>query len=80
MIVEGFYQNLTDNNRMLVNSVEGGNFIQMEPDEALRLFDRLAAQEQWMDHNHRRGGGGGGRIKLQPGLMPYRNNSSKAGK
>jgi hypothetical protein len=35
----------------------------MEPDKALRFFDRLAAQEQWMNHNHRRGGGGG-RIKF----------------
>jgi hypothetical protein len=47
MIMEGFYQSLTDSNRMLVNYASGGNFMQMEPDEALRLFDRLAAQEQW---------------------------------
>jgi hypothetical protein len=45
MIMEGFYQSLTDSNRMLVNYASGGNFMQMEPDEALRLFDRLAAQE-----------------------------------
>jgi hypothetical protein len=32
----------------------GGNFIQMESDEALRFFDRLAAQEQWMDHDRHR--------------------------
>jgi hypothetical protein len=48
----------------LVNSVVGGNFMQMEPDEALRLFDRLATQEQWMDHDHRRGGNGGDRFEL----------------
>jgi hypothetical protein len=64
MIVEGFYQSLTDSNCMLVNSTAGGNFMQMEPDEALRFFDRLAAQEQWMDHDRRRGGGGGARIEL----------------
>jgi hypothetical protein len=33
--------------------------MQMELDEALRLFDQLATQEQWMGHNRRRGGGGG---------------------
>jgi hypothetical protein len=43
MIMKGFYQSLTYSNRMLVNSAAGGNFMQMEPDEALRLFDRLAA-------------------------------------
>jgi Retrotransposon gag protein len=64
MIVEGFYQCLTDSNRTLVNSAVGGKFMQLEPDEALRLFDRLATQEQWMDHDRRRGGGGGGRIEL----------------
>jgi hypothetical protein len=36
----------------------------MEPEWALRLFDRLAAQEQWMDHESRRGRGSGGRIEL----------------
>jgi hypothetical protein len=36
-------QSLTDSNRMLVNSATGGSFMQMEPDEALRLFDKLAA-------------------------------------
>jgi hypothetical protein len=64
MIVEGFYQTLTDSNRMLVTSVAGGNFMQIEPDKALRLFDRLAAQEQWVYHDRRRGGGGGGIIEL----------------
>jgi hypothetical protein len=48
---------------MLVNLAAGGYIIQMEPDEALRFFDRLAAQEQWMNHNRRRGGGSG-RIKF----------------
>jgi hypothetical protein len=62
MIVEGFYQSLTNSNRTLVNSETGGNFMQMEPDEALKLFDRLAAQKQWMDHDRR--WGGGGRIEL----------------
>jgi hypothetical protein len=55
MIVEDFYQGLTDSNRMLINSAMGCNFMQMEPDEALRFFDRLAAQEQWMDHDCHRG-------------------------
>jgi hypothetical protein len=45
MIMEGFYQSLTDSNRMLVNSMADDNFMQMEPDKALRLFDRLATQE-----------------------------------
>jgi hypothetical protein len=39
MIVESFYQSLTDSNRTLVNSTAGDNFMQMEPDEALKLFD-----------------------------------------
>jgi hypothetical protein len=64
MIVEGFYQNLTDSNCTLVNFAASGNFMQMDPDEAMRLFDPLAVQEQWMDHDRRRGGGGGERIKL----------------
>jgi hypothetical protein len=64
MIVEGFYQTLMDSNRTLVNSATGGNFMQMEPNEALRLFDRLAAQEQWMDHDRRRGGNSDGRIEV----------------
>jgi hypothetical protein len=38
--------------------VTGGDFMQIEPDEALRLFDRLTAQEQWMDHDRRRGDDG----------------------
>jgi hypothetical protein len=38
MIVEDFYQSLMDSNGTLVNSVAGGNFIQIEFDEALRLF------------------------------------------
>jgi hypothetical protein len=63
MIVEGFYQSLTDSNRILVNSAAGDNFIQLEPEEALRLFDRLPTQEQWMNHDQIRGGGGG-RIEL----------------
>jgi hypothetical protein len=45
MIVEGFYQSLTDSNIMLVNSVAGNNFMQIEPNEVLRLFDKLAIQE-----------------------------------
>jgi hypothetical protein len=44
--IKGFYQNLMDNNRMPVNLEAGGNFIQTELDEALRLIDRLATQEQ----------------------------------
>jgi hypothetical protein len=63
MIVEGFYLSLTDDNRTLVNSAVEGYFMQMEPDEALRLFDQLATQEQWMGHNRRRGAGGG-RLEL----------------
>jgi hypothetical protein len=46
IIVEGFYQGLTNSSRTLVNSAMGSNFMQMEPDEELRLFDRLVAQEQ----------------------------------
>jgi hypothetical protein len=46
IIVEDFYESLTNSNRMLVNSAVGGNFMQMESEEALRLFDRLAALEQ----------------------------------
>jgi hypothetical protein len=41
MIVEGFNQSLIDSNHTLVNLAAGDNFIQMEPDEVLRLFDRL---------------------------------------
>jgi hypothetical protein len=64
MIVEGFYQSLTDSNRTLINLAACNNFMQIEPGEALRLFDRLAAQEQWMDHDRHRRGGSGGRIEL----------------
>jgi hypothetical protein len=64
MIMEDFYQSLTDSNCTLVNSAAGGNFMQLEPDEALRLFDRLAVQEYWMDHSRRWGGGSGGIIEL----------------
>jgi hypothetical protein len=48
---------------VLVNSVAKGNFMQMEPDEALRIFDRLTTQEQWMNNDRRREGGRG-RIEL----------------
>jgi hypothetical protein len=30
--------------------------MQMEPDKALRLFNKLAMQEQWVDNDHHRGG------------------------
>jgi hypothetical protein len=43
--------------------VAKGNFMQMEPDEALRIFDRLTTQEQWMNNDRRREGGRG-RIEL----------------
>jgi hypothetical protein len=45
MIVEGLYQGLTDSNSTLVNSAVGDNLIHMEPDEALRLIDRLMTQK-----------------------------------
>jgi hypothetical protein len=45
MIMEGFYQSLMNSNQTLVNSAAGGNLMQMEPDEAPRLFNRPAAQE-----------------------------------
>jgi hypothetical protein len=64
MIVEGFYLSQTNSNHMLLNLATRGNFMQLEPDKMLRLFDRLAAQEQWMDHDRWWGGGGGGRIEL----------------
>jgi hypothetical protein len=45
MIVESFYQSLTDNNRTLVNFTARVNFMQMESNEALRLFDWLAIEK-----------------------------------
>jgi hypothetical protein len=30
--------------------------MQMEPDKALRLFNKLAMQEQWVVNDHHRGG------------------------
>jgi hypothetical protein len=43
MIVEGFYQGLTDSNRTLVNSAIRGNFMQMKSDETLRFFVQFTA-------------------------------------
>ena len=58
MLVDSFYNALAPQSRALVDTGAGGTIIDMEPQEILELFERLAQQQQWSNREGSRGTGG----------------------
>ena len=65
MLVDAFYNGLTSQNRVFVDYGAGGTTVDMEPRDALRLFDRLAQQQQWSNREGNRDGSRGTRGRYE---------------
>jgi hypothetical protein len=55
MLADAFYDGLTPQNRVMVDACAGGSIVDLEAQDILDIFDKLAKQQQWSSRESSRG-------------------------
>ncbi|XP_078161748.1 uncharacterized protein LOC144557070 [Carex rostrata] len=59
LLIQTFYDGLTESTRTSIDVVAGGALMEREPHEAMNLIDNMVQNQQWSGRDNTRAGGGG---------------------